>query len=85
MGFGSKCRFWIRVCISSASYSLLINGMRKGIAKGQWGIRQGDPKSVFLFNIVMELLSLLVSKAEGVVCLSGWGGWPFCSIIVVHG
>lgn len=59
----------MRVCITSSS-SLLINGTSVGIAKGQWGICQGDLMSPFLFNIVMEVLSLLVSKDELVGALS---------------
>lgn len=71
MGFGKKLRFWVRVCISLASYSLLVNGTSTGLEKGQRGLRQGDPISPFLFNIVMEVLDCLVARAVEVEGLSG--------------
>lgn len=37
MGFGEKWRFWVRVCISSASYSLLVNETSTGLEKGERG------------------------------------------------
>lgn len=71
MGFGYKWGFWIHVCISSASFSMLINGTPGQMFKGERGLRQGDPLSSFLFNIVMEVLNLLVIQAESTGCLLG--------------
>lgn len=51
MGFGSKRRNWIKLCISSPSLLVLVNG----IPKGFW-LRQGDSLSPYFFIIVVELL-----------------------------
>ncbi|KAL5714065.1 hypothetical protein ACHQM5_016077 [Ranunculus cassubicifolius] len=68
MGFGSKWRRWIRICISNARFSILLNGSSKKFFKSTRGLRQGDPLSPFLFIMVTEVLSmvtsLLVSQGE---------------------
>lgn len=50
-------------CVCSPSFSILINGEVKGFFKGERGIRQGDPLSLFLFTCAMHVLSLLIDKA----------------------
>ncbi|KAL5722191.1 hypothetical protein ACHQM5_005739 [Ranunculus cassubicifolius] len=68
MRFGSKWRKWIRICISNARFSILLNGSPKGFFKSFRGLRQGDPLSPFLFIMVTEVLSkmtkLLVDQGE---------------------
>ncbi|XP_068651594.1 secreted RxLR effector protein 78-like [Aristolochia californica] len=68
MGFRAKWRFWIQSCISSTSYSVLLNGMVCGYFKGSKGIRQGDLLSPLLFNVVAEYLSTLIYSAKNL----GW-------------
>ena len=63
MGFGTKCINWIKRCISTTSFSVLINGSPAGFFNISRGLRQGDPLSPYLFIIGMEVFSLLVDKA----------------------
>lgn len=48
---------WIKVCISTPSYSIAFNGELIGHFQGKKGIRQGDPMSSHLFVLVMDILA----------------------------
>lgn len=62
--FGEKWRKWIKGCISTVSFSFLINGRPMGKFKEVRGLRQRDPLSSFLFNLVTDVLGRLVDKAK---------------------
>lgn len=63
MGFPMQWRKWIRACTISAAASILINGTPTTPFKLHRGLRQGDPLSPFLFDFVVETLSLVIQKA----------------------
>lgn len=63
MGFGEKWIGWIMTCISSVTYSVLINGVLEGFITSHRGLRQGDPLSPYLFILCAEVLSHLCFKA----------------------
>lgn len=51
-GFGARWRGWIRGCLQSTNFSIMINGKPRGKIKASRGIRQGD----LLFTIVGDAL-----------------------------
>ena len=63
MGFGSKWLSWINWCISTVSFSILVNGTHVGSVQSSRGLRQGHPLSPYLFVIGMETLSCLIDRA----------------------
>ncbi|PNY01857.1 cysteine-rich receptor-like protein kinase, partial [Trifolium pratense] len=63
MGFAEGWRRWIRACVFQSSMSVLVNGSPTEDFSVCKGLRQGDPLSPFLFLIVAEGLSGLMSKA----------------------
>lgn len=63
-GFGERRISWTQECVSSAWFSILINGTTKGFFPGSRGLRQGDPLSPFLFVIVGEVFNRMIRVAE---------------------
>lgn len=64
MGFVATWVDLIMRCISSVSFSVVVNGNITDEFKSERGIRQGDPLSPYLFLICMEGFSALLNKAK---------------------
>ena len=62
-------------CITSVSYSILVNGEPKGMITPSRGLRQGDPLSPYLFMFCAEGLNALLS---GAVSRGEIHGFPIC-------
>ncbi|WJZ84180.1 hypothetical protein VitviT2T_003796 [Vitis vinifera] len=71
MGFGSRWLGWMWRCISTAKFSVLVNGVSAGFFPSSKGLRQGDPLSPYLFVMGMEVLSTLIRRAVEGGFLSG--------------
>ena len=62
MGFGIKWVSWVNWCISTPSFSVLINGSPKAFFRSSRGLRQGDPLSPVFVCSWNGGLSLLIDK-----------------------
>ncbi|GLT61308.1 hypothetical protein SLA2020_340270 [Shorea laevis] len=71
-GFGEKWCSWIDFCISSARFSVLVNGSPAGFFSSSRGLRQGDPLSPLLFVVVMEALSKMLTVSVNRGLFSGF-------------
>jgi hypothetical protein len=71
-GFSERWRQWIYTCISTARFSVLVNGSAHGFFTTSRGLRQGDPLSPLLFIIVMEALSRMLERAVAGGYISGF-------------
>ena len=78
LGLGDRMVNLIMSCISSVSYSMLLNGQPMEFIKPKRGLRQGNPLSPYLFLMcTMDLQSLLhtaemEAHIQGVAILLDW-------------
>ena len=71
LGFDPLWISWIMGCVTSVSYSVVINGQPFGSFKPERGIRQGDPLSLFLFVLCTEALIHIFNQAGNAKKVSG--------------
>jgi len=55
LGFHPKWVSWIKECISTFSYSILVNGVPYGLIKPSRGVRQGDPLSLYILYYLLGI------------------------------
>uniref|UniRef100_A0A2N9IM54 non-specific serine/threonine protein kinase n=1 Tax=Fagus sylvatica TaxID=28930 RepID=A0A2N9IM54_FAGSY len=72
MGFGYRWCHWMKTCISTVQFSILVNGSFEGFFGSSRGLRQGDSLSPLLFLLIMEVLSRLLPKTEEAGLIRGF-------------
>lgn len=64
LGFSNKWINLVMDCITTSSFSVIINRATKGLIHPQRGLRQGCPLSPNLFLIYAEVFSNILMRAE---------------------
>ena len=70
-GFSRKWIEWIKSFISGGSVAVNVNDEVGPYFQPKKGLRQGDPLSPILFNIVADMLVLFIKRAKAEGLLSG--------------
>ena len=60
MNFPTKVLRWVQECVTTAHYTINMNGVLEGHFKGIKGLRQRDPISPYLFLLIMEAFSCIL-------------------------
>ena len=81
LGFNSTWTHWIRQCITTSSFSILLDGAHFGKFSPSRGLRQGDPLSHFLFILGVEILSRLIEREESLGLIHGIKMARMCPLI----
>jgi len=63
IGFPERYIHWIKLCISTPSFSVQVNGELAGYFQSKRGLRQGCSLSPYLFVLCMNVLSHKIDKA----------------------
>lgn len=71
MSFGCKWRTWVMKCISTTSFTVMVNGGPSNFFKASRGLRQGDLLPPLLFLTIMKAFNRLIEKAGELKLLNG--------------
>jgi hypothetical protein len=63
LGFSNQWLRWISAILSSATTSVLLNGVPGKSLQCRRGVRQGDPISPLIFVLAVDLLQCIVNRA----------------------
>ena len=79
-------RRWLKTCVTTVHFSVLVNGSPTGFFDSSRGLRQGDPLFFLLFLLIMEVLSRILKKIEEGGLIQGFRVGPinFTGIHISH-
>lgn len=83
MGFAPVFCRWIKECISSALFSILVNGNPTRYIMPKRGLRQGNPLSPYLFLLYTEGFSMLIRNGLERCVFHGYRVTPI-GILISH-
>ena len=85
LGFSQQWIQLVMQCVTTVTYSVLVNGTPMEKFKPNCGIRQGDPLSPYIFIICTNILSCMLQKLEDSGALKGVainkGGLPISHLM----
>lgn len=64
LNFDSQWISWLTIILKKTRTSILVNGVPTSEFSPSRGLRQGDPLSPLLFNLVAEVLHVMLEKGE---------------------
>jgi len=71
MGLPNRWIDRVMCCVTSASFSVHINGKAYGNIRSSRGLHQGDPLSPYLFLLCAESFTSLLARAQNEGCIHG--------------
>jgi hypothetical protein len=89
-GFSNTFYSWIQQVVSKGSISIKVNDEYGHIFQIRKGVRQGDPLSPILFNIVVDMLAILINRAKnfgqftGVIPIWLMGASPYYNTLMMQ-
>jgi hypothetical protein len=70
-GFGSTFRGWIKNLLVENSFCVRINDENSPFFKAGKGLKQGDPSSPILYNLLVDVFTKMLAKAAAAGIISG--------------
>jgi hypothetical protein len=71
-GFPSMWCQWMEKVVTKGSVGVQVNDVLGHFFQTKRGLRQGDPLSPILFNLVVDILKVLIKRSKSLGFLMGW-------------
>ncbi|WVZ81320.1 LOW QUALITY PROTEIN: hypothetical protein U9M48_028710, partial [Paspalum notatum var. saurae] len=70
-GFNSTWCTWVQTCVQEGNVGIKVHDQLGSYFQMRKGLRQGDPLSPVLFNIVVDMLAIIVSRTKAFGLIKG--------------